>query len=460
MKHYDLILIGTGQATGTILGELLDRNLSVATVERDRVGGSCVNWGCTPTKTLVASARVSHVVKTAGRFGIELADHTVEFGKVMERVNQMRIPATQGFQAWLEQATDFHHGAARFVDAHTVEVNGEQLRGEKIVIHTGARARVPRIAGLDAVPWLDNRGILDLEELPEHLLVLGGSYIGLEFAQAFRRLGTAVTVLEHNNRIVTREDEDISAVALEVLSAEGIAFELEADALSTEPLGGTASGVRLHYRQNGHDRYADGSHLLLAVGRQPNTDDLNLSAAAVQTDARGFIPVDEVGRTSVEHIYALGDVNARGAFTHTSVHDGQVFLDHLSGGTRRISDRIPIHSMFIDPPLARVGMSEAEARTTDKRVLVGSMPMSKVNRAREKDETAGLIKVLVDAETHRLLGATIFGVGGDEIIGMLAVMMQTELPYTALQNTVLPHPTVSELIPWIFNDLKELQASP
>ncbi len=456
MKTYDVILIGTGQATGTILGELLQRKLKIATIESDRVGGTCVNWGCTPTKTLIASARAAHVARRGADFGVQTADFSVYFPTVMERVNAMRQPSSEGFRNWLEEATDFYAGTASFEEAHTVRVNGARLSGKTIIIHTGTRSRKPQIAGIDSVTWLDNQGILALEELPKHLLVIGGSYIGLEFAQALRRLGSAVTVFEHNERIVTREDPDISAIALEVLSAEGIEFQLGAEATRLSPGSRYAGDVTLSYNQNGRERSIEGSHILIAVGRVPNSDRLNLDAAGVAVDKRGFILVDDVGRTSVPHIYALGDVNGRGAFTHTSVHDGQVFLDHLDGGTRKISDRTPIHSMFIDPPLARVGMSEAEARKSGKPVLVATMPMSKINRAREKDETAGLAKVLVEPDSKRLLGATIFGVGGDEIIGMLALAIQAGLPYTALQQTVLPHPTVAELMPWLFADLKPL----
>ncbi|TVR31323.1 MAG: mercuric reductase [Spirochaetaceae bacterium] len=456
MKHYDVILIGTGQATGTLVAELLNRNLTIATIERDRVGGSCVNWGCTPTKTMVASARAAHMARRGADFGVDVAGVAVRFEKVMQRVNAMRVPASDGFQSWLEEATDFYPGSARFEDDRTLSVGDARLRGETIVIHTGTRARTPSIPGIESVNWLDNRGVLDLAEIPEHLLVLGGSYIGLEFAQAYRRFGSRVTVLEHNQRIVTREDPDISDIALEVLSAEGIEFQLGAEALQLAAGKQYRDGVALSYSQGDRQSTVEGSHILIAVGRVPNSDDLNLEAAGVATNERGFITVDDVGRTSVPHIYAIGDVNGRGAFTHTSVHDGQVFLDHLALGSKKISDRTPIHSMFIDPPLARVGMSETEVRASGKKALMATMPMSKVNRAREKDETAGLVKVVVEAGTNKILGATIFGVGGDEIIGMLALAMQAGLPYSAIQDTVLPHPTVAELIPWVFADLKPI----
>jgi pyruvate/2-oxoglutarate dehydrogenase complex dihydrolipoamide dehydrogenase (E3) component len=360
--------------------------LSIAVVESDKVGGTCVNWGCTPTKTLVASARAAHVARRGADYGVETGDVRVDFEKVMERVNNMRVPASAGFEGWLKQTTAFYRGEASFVDDHTVRVRDDTIRGEKVIVHTGTRSRKPDFKGVDEVPWLDNKGILTLKTLPEHLLVVGGSYIGLEFAQAFRRLGSKVSVIEHGERIVSREDPDISALAQVVLEAEGIEFYLKSE-------------VQL------------------------------LETAGVETTKRGYISVNDMGQTSIPHIYALGDVNGRGAFTHTSVHDGQVFLEHLTGGKRKISDRIPIHSIFIDPPMARVGMSEIEARQSGKTVLMAARAMGEINRAKEKDE----------------------------IIGMIALAMQANLPFTKLQETVIPHPTVSELIPWIFSDLKPLK---
>ena len=450
MKTYDIILIGTGQATGTILPALINMKLSIAVVESSKVGGTCVNWGCTPTKTLVASARAAHVARRGRDFGVDISDFTIDFGKVMQRVNSMRIPAAESFATWLKQVTTFHRGAASFLDDHTIKVGNDTLYGSKIIIHTGTRARIPSVPGIDTVPWLDNRGILELERLPEHLIVVGGSYIGLEFAQAFRRLGSKVSIIEHGDRIVPREDPDISMVVQKTLAEEGIDFHLKAELKALEKSG---QDVIVNFSQGGRLESLSGSYVLLAVGRRPNTDTLNLTAAGVETDERGVIKVSETGQTSVDHIYALGDVNGRGAFTHTSVHDGQVFLAQLSGGDKKISDRIPIHAMYIDPPLARVGMSETEARQSKKKVLVATREMNRINRAKEKDETNGIIKLLVEEESNLILGATIFGVGGDEIIGMIALAMQAGLPYTKLQETVIPHPTVSELVPWIFADL-------
>lgn len=474
MKSYDVILIGTGQATGTLVSGLGDMGMTLAVIEGDRVGGTCVNWGCTPTKTLVASARAAYMAARGPEFGVDVPRYSVSFPRVMERVNAIRYPGSDGMREWLQEATDFYPGWARLEDAHTVAVGEERLYGRRIVIHTGARARKPEIEGIDSVPWLDNRGILALERLPAHLMIIGSSYIAMEFAQAFRRLGSRVSVFARGERIVTREDPDVSAEVLRIMRDEGVEFYFRSE---PRRLSRTEKGVRLQYERDGREESLSGSHILIAVGRMPNSDGLNLPAAGVETDRRGFIQVDDEGRTSIPHIYALGDVNGRGAFTHTSVHDGQAFMDHLRGGgedaggegdrgedaggksagRRTLSSRHPIHAMYIDPPLARVGMSEQEARKSGRRALVGTMPMSSVNRAREKDETNGLIKVIVEAESQRILGATVFGVGGDEIIGMLALAMQADLPYTALQETVIPHPTVAELMPFVFADLKPLE---
>ncbi len=452
MKSYDVIIIGTGQATGTILPELLENKLSIAVIEGDRVGGTCVNWGCTPTKTMVASARAAHMASRGTDFGVNTGETIINFSRVMERVNEIRNSATTGFQSWLEEVTDFYPGWAHFVDEHTVAIGETRIEGKTILIHTGARARTPNFPGIESVPWLDNRGVLDLKELPDHLLIMGGSYIGMEFGQALRRFGSEVTVFEKGERIIFREDPEIGDIARQIMEGEGVRFELGSTIQSVERV---EAGVRLHYEREGRAEEAVGSHILFAVGRVPNSDSLDLPAAGVETSERGHITVDEYCRTSTQHIYALGDVNGKGAFTHTSVHDGQIFLDHyFRGGGRRVSDRHVIYSMYIDPPLARVGLSETEAKQQGYDYLVGSMQMSSVSRAQEKAETKGIMKVVVEEKSKRILGAAVFGVGGDEIIGILALAMQADLPYTKIQETVLPHPTVAELVPWLFSKLQ------
>lgn len=450
MKNYDIILVGTGQATGTMLPEFLEMGKSVAIVEKDRVGGTCVNWGCTPTKTLVAGARAAHTVRRAGDFGVEVSDYKVNFPEAMERQNTNREKDTAGFEKWLREVTDFYRAEASFLNNHEVEVGEETIRGETIYIHTGARARVPSIPGIEKIDYLDNKRILDLTELPEHLIVVGGSYIGLEFSQIFRRFGSKVTVLERGPRIMSREDEDIAAEATRVLTGEGIEILHDVEVESFSPEG----GVTVNLKESGKSRTITGSHVLLATGRVPETDKLNLPAAGVEVNERGFITVDEYLRTTAPNIYAVGDVNGGSAFTHTSVHDGQVIVRNLKGENWRRSDRIPIYAMYIDPPLGRVGMSETQAKKSGRQVLKGTMPMTSVARAKERDETAGLVKVLVEANTGQLLGAAVFGTGGDEVINLLAAWMYTRLPYTELQKAVFVHPTVSELMPYVFENLE------
>ncbi|AHC15672.1 mercuric reductase [Salinispira pacifica] len=455
MKNYDVIIIGTGQATGTILPGLLEEGLSIATIESDRVGGSCVNWGCTPTKTLIASSRAAHMISRGEEFGISPGERTTNFSRVMERVNGIRMPATSGFQEWLEESTDFYPGEARFIDPHTVGVNGEQISGSEILIHTGTRARIPDIPGLKDVHWVDNKGILDLKTLPRHLLVLGGSYIGVEFAQAFRRLGSRVTIVQHGERLVPKEDPDISGELQSVLESEGIRILTGTEALSAAPA--QDHGLELKVRSpSGQTEVLSADTLLIAVGRLPNSDSLNLKAAGVSSDDRGYISVDDSCRTSVPHIFALGDVNGRGAFTHTSVHDGQVYLSRRAGGDKRIGDRTLIYALYSDPPVARVGLNESMARARGISYRVAGMPMKNIARAKERDETSGKITILVDPGDNSILGATVFGVGGDEIISMLALAVQAKLPYSVLQNTVFPHPTVAELIPFMFDSLSEV----
>ena len=452
MKRYEVILIGTGQATGTILGPLLKTKEKIAVIEADRTGGSCVNWGCTPTKTLIASARVAHMVRRAGEFGVDVPRQDTNYANVAQRVNSIRDSGTKGFTKWLEETVDFYHGFGSFIDSHTVQVNGEKMHGEMIIIHTGTRSRTVAIPGIETIDWLDNKGILDLDELPSHLMILGGSYIGVEFGQAFRRLGSQVTILEASPTLVPKEDDDIGERVRTILEDEGITCITSATV--TKLSQADEGTISLHYEKNGKRDQLKGSHFLVAVGRVPNTEGLDLEAAGVKVDERGFIEVDDQCRTNVPHIFALGDVNGKGAFTHTSVHDGQVFLSALEGGDKKISDRIPIYSLFMDPPLARVGMTENQAKESGIPYLVTTMEMSSVSRAREKDETKGMMKILVDTRDDTIVGAAIFGVGGDEVIGMIALAMQAKLSYHMLQNTVLPHPTVGELIPFMFDGLK------
>jgi pyruvate/2-oxoglutarate dehydrogenase complex dihydrolipoamide dehydrogenase (E3) component len=457
MKKYDLIWIGTGQATGTIMPWLDQAGKKVAVVENGRIGGTCINYGCTPTKTLVASARAAHMARHGADFGVITGDISIDFERIMARQNKIRQQFSSGLEKRLREMenVDLYNGLATFNDPHSINVGDENIWGETIVIHAGARARDVAIPGLAEVNWLDNVRMLELDNLPQHLIILGGSYIGLEFAQAFRRFGSQVTVLERGSQLMFREDADIATTAQEVLEAEGIAIHLDADVKKVAA--GSEQTVTVFFEVAGETHEVRGSHLLVATGRVPNSDRLNLAAAGVETDERGYIVVNEVLQTNVPHIFALGDINGRGAFTHTSVNDGQIFWDYYSGeGDRSLAERIPIYAMFIDPPLGRIGMNEKEARENGRNVLMATRPMHHISRAIEKDETAGLIKILVDADSEQFLGATIFGVGGDEIVNLFMPLMLAQQSYKQLRRSVLIHPTVAELLPWIVADLKPL----
>ncbi len=457
MPHYDIIWIGTGQATGTIVPRLVKAGKSVAVVEGGRFGGSCVNYGCTPTKTLVASARAAHMARRGPDFGVITGAVGIDFARVMQRQNEMRHGGSSGLERWLRgmSGVTVYAGYGRFSDPHTVNVNGEELHGETIVINAGGRARVLPIPGLDEVAWLDNARLLDVPELPRHLVIIGGSYIGLEFAQAFRRFGSQVTVLEAGPQIMGREDADIAAAAQAVLVGEGVAIHTGVKVQRLAQVG--PQQIDAFFEQAGELQSVRGTHVLVAVGRVPNSDRLNLTAAGVTTDTRGYIQVNEVMQTNVAHIFAVGDINGEGAFTHTSVNDGEIFWDFYTGAEERtLTMRIPTYAMFIDPPLGRVGMTEKEARASGRPVLMATRPMKHIARAREKDETAGLVKILVDADTQQFLGAAILGVGGDEVINMFTPFMYTGHSYRLFRKAVLTHPTVAELMPWILDDLQPL----
>ncbi len=459
MEKYDVILIGTGQATFTLMGPFLEQGKNVAVIEGGRLGGTCVNWGCTPTKTLVAAARVAHVARRAPEFGVVVpGEVTVDFAKVMARPLDNRQGTNDWMDGFLNDNATLYRGWAQFEGPNTVRVGDNVIEGETIYIHTGARPRVPNIPGLnpDEVDKdgviLTNRGLLSLTELPEHLVILGGSYIGLEFGQIFRRFGAQVTVIERGSQLMSREDEDIAQIAQDVLEGEGINFHLNANVTHISNNG----GATVTFEQNGTEGSVSGSHVLLAVGRVPNTDTLNLEAAGVETNERGYIKTDVHLQTSVPHIYAVGDVNGRGAFTHTSVNDGEIILNNLNGGDRSADDRIVTYGMFIDPPLGRVGMNEKEAKQSDRKMRMGVMDMSSIARAREKNETAGRVKVIVDVETDEFMGATVFGTGGDEIVNMFTVAMYTGVPCRTFRDSVLVHPTVAELLPYIIRDMKPI----
>ena len=456
MQTYDHIILGTGQATGTLLSRLIPTGAPIAVIEGARVGGSCVNYGCTPTKTLVASARAAHMARRGAYYGIDTGPVRIDFARVRERMNEIRHSSSDGLTEWMNATPNVTliRRWGQFEQARTIRVGEESIRGKRIYINVGARPAVPPIEGLRDVPWLDSERLLDLETLPEHLLILGGGYIGMEFAQIFRRLGSDVTVIQRAAQVMPREDPDVANAIQAILEAEGIRILCNAEATQAAQ---ENDGVRLHVRVGEGTEKLAGSHLLVAAGRRPNSDRLNIDAAGISTDNRGFIQVDDCCRTDVDGVFALGDVNGHGAFTHTSVNDAEIVLDHLFGGNRRLSNRIPIYALFTDPPLGRVGYTEKEALASGKRVLKAIRPMNRISRAKEMGETQGFAKLLVDGETDQILGASILGPGGDEIINMFASIMHSGIPCHHYREVVLVHPTVSELMPWVLDGLEEVE---
>ena len=458
MTHtFDAIVVGAGQAGPPLATRLAGAGWKVAMVERHFFGGTCVNSGCTPTKAMVASAHAAHLARRGADFGVNAGPVTVDLRAVKVRKDGIVLDSRTSVEKWVRGAANctVFTGTAAFESSTTMRVGDDLLEAPKIFLNVGARPNIPHMSGVDSVPFLTSTTILDLEQLPEHLIVIGGGYVGLEFAQMFRRFGSHVTVVDKGSRLAPHEDEDASKVIREVFDAEGIAVRINANCIHLEQAGKqVAVGVEC---TEGAPRI-EGSHILLAVGRTPNTDDLNLPAAGIAPDDRGYIPVDDQLRTAVPGIFAIGDCNRRGAFTHTSYNDYEIVADNLLlGASRRVSDRIPAYALYLDPPLAHIGMNEAEVRATKKPALVGFRPMTRVGRAIEKGETFGFIKVLVDAETQHLLGATIFGTGGDEAVHCLLTAMYARQPITLVTHSMHIHPTVAELIPTTLEDLKPLE---
>lgn len=454
-ERYDAIVIGTGQSGPSLAVRLAGAGRKTAIVERTRFGGTCVNTGCIPTKTLIASARVAHLARRAADFGVAIDGAVcVDMARVKARKDAVVRRSRDGLQRWLENTPNLtvYHGHARLEDAHLVRAGDALLAAGEIFLNVGARALVPDIPGLDQIDYLTNSTMMELDFLPRHLLVIGGSYVGLEFAQMYRRFGAEVTIVERGPRLIAREDEDVSAAIREILEREGIRIRLDATCIGVARRD-TGVAVSLECREP--PREIEGSHLLLAVGRQPNTDDLGLDAAQVERDARGYITVDDELRTNIPGIWALGDANGRGAFTHTSYNDFEVVAANLLDGQRRlISDRIPTYALFIDPPLGRAGMTEREARDAGRQALVATMPMTRVGRATERSETQGFMKILADGSTGKILGAALLGIEGDEVIHSILDVMYAGAPYTLLERAMHIHPTVSELIPTLIGRLE------
>ncbi|MEM5368259.1 FAD-containing oxidoreductase [Paraburkholderia azotifigens] len=465
-QHFDAIVIGTGQGGSPLAVRLAEKGRSTAVIERDKFGGTCVNVGCTPTKAYVASARTAHVARRAADYGVKLAgDVSVDLAQVKARKDKIIGQSRSGVEKWLrgtENLTVFN-GHARFTGARTLSVTEPEsgkvlaeVQADDIFINTGTRAVIPKLEGIERIRYHTNSSLLELTELPAHLVIVGGSYIALEFAQVFRRFGSKVTVIVRGERVLAREDEDFALNVQKVLAREGIAFRFGAEPSRVEPLQESGAGVRVFF---GNDAAPlEASHLLFATGRRPNTDDLGLDAAGVDLDRHGTIPVDAQLRTNVPGVWAIGDVNGRGAFTHTSYDDFQIVSANLfDGGKRSVDERIMAYAVFVDPPLARVGLSENDVRKSGRDALIATMPMTRVGRAREKGETDGFMKVLVDPQSKQILGATIYGVDGDEAIHTFVDIMTARAPYTTLQYAMHIHPTISELIPTLLDGLAPMK---
>jgi pyruvate/2-oxoglutarate dehydrogenase complex dihydrolipoamide dehydrogenase (E3) component len=456
MTHtFDAIIIGAGQAGPSLAGRLTAAGQSVALIERKLVGGTCVNTGCMPTKALVASAYAAHLARRAADFGVVVSSGVAVDSKALKaRQRKIADEAREGVERWLRSMSGLTliEGHARFVAPSAIDVGGETLQANRIFINVGGRAAVPDLPGIRDVPYLTNSSILQLDRIPRHLVVIGGSYIGLEFAQIYRRFGSEVTIVEKGSRLINREDPEISDAIADILRAEGIALRLAAECIH---LARTQNSVTVGLDCRDGSPEVVGSDILLAVGRVPNTHDLGLDKARVMTDGRGFIQVSDDLQTSVPGVYALGDCNGRGAFTHTSYNDFEIAAANLlDGEARKISDRIPGYALYIDPPLGRVGLTETQARASGRPILIGTRPMTRVGRAVEKGETAGLMKIVADAETKYILGAAILGTGGDEAIHAIVDAMNAGMTYNRLKWAVPIHPTVSELIPTVVGELR------
>jgi len=457
---YDAIIVGTGQAGPFLASRLTGAGMTVAIVERAAFGGTCVNTGCIPTKTLVASAYAAYLARRANDFGVSVGGAlTVDMKRVKARKDEISGQSRAGLEWWLKgmENCTVYEGHARFESPQEVSVGAHRITAERIFINVGGRAVVPRLPGIDQIPYFTNSSIMSVDFLPRHLIVVGGSYIGLEFGQMYRRFGSEVTILETGPRLVQREDEDVSAAIEDILEREGIHLRRNASCIGVSRRGDDI--LAQVDCATGAPEVA-GSHLLLAVGRRPNTDDLGLESAGVATDPRGYIAVDDQLRTSVPGIWALGDCNGRGAFTHTSFNDAEIVAANLlDNDPRRVTDRISTYALFIDPPLGRAGLTDAEVRGTGRKAMVARREMAKVKRAVEKGETQGFMKVVVDASTHEILGAAVLGPGGDEIIHSILDVMYAKAPYTVIQRAMHIHPTVSELIPTMLGDLRPLPES-
>ncbi len=455
-ERFDAIVIGVGQAAPALCARLDKEGLRTAVIERKLLGGTCVNTGCIPTKTLIASARAANTARRGGEYGFARSTARVDMAAVKRRKDKVVRQSVEGLKKWIGgmKHVTLIHGQAKFVAPRRVAVNGRDLEAERVFINVGARAAIPDMPGIKDVPFFTNSSIMKVGFLPAHLVIVGGSYIGLEFAHMYRRFGSKVTVVERAPKLLPREDDDIAAEIRALLERDGVSIRTDAECMA---LGKKGKRIVVGLHCQGGKPIAEGSHALLAVGRKPNTDDLGLPEAGIEMDERGFVRVDDECRTSAADVWALGECNGKGAFTHTSYNDYEIVAANLFDHDRRkISDRIQTYALFIDPPLGRAGMTEAEAKKSGRSVLVGRMQMKHVGRAREAGETQGFMKVLVDAKSQELLGAAILGLNGDEVVHSLLDVMYAKRPYTTIQRAMHIHPTVSELVPTLLGNLKPL----
>jgi len=459
-KKFDSIVIGTGQSGPSMAARLARSGRKVAVIERAKMGGTCVNYGCIPTKTLVASARAIHMARRGAEFGFDLeSPPRVDMKRVKQRKDAVVERSNSGVTKWLEGTDNLEliRGHGRFASAGTIRVGERLLEAGEIFVNVGARAAAPPVPGLSEIPYWTNTEMTDVDFLPESLIILGGSYIGLEFAQMYRRFGSEITVIEAGRSIVSREDADASKTMTEILEGEGIRIETGVEHLRFEE---DSNRIRARFRRDGEDREVIGTNLLVGAGRRPNTDDLGLDKAGVETDQRGYIRVDDALRTNVGGVWALGDCNGRGAFTHTSYNDYEIAAANLfDNDPRRVSDRILCYALYTDPPLARIGMNKQQARESGKKVLRAHRSMKRIGRAVESGETQGFMEALIEAETGRILGATILGHNGDEVIHSLLDVMYSGAPYTTISRAVHIHPTISELIPTMLQEMRPLEES-
>ena len=455
-ERFDAIVIGTGQAAPALCARLDREGLRTAVIERKLLGGTCVNVGCIPTKTLVASARAAHVARRGAEYGFAAGEVRVDMKAVKARKDGVVGQSSAGVTSWIAgmKNVSLIRGHARFTAPRVVAVEGRILESDRIFINVGGRASVPPIPGVQDVPYLTNTTMMEVDFLPEHLVIIGGSYIGLEFAQMYRRFGSKVTVVERMAKLLPREDDDVAAGIRAILEREGVDIRTGAECMALSKHG---DRIRVGLQCHEGAPVAEGTHVLLAVGRSPNTHDLGLEAAGIETDPRGYIKVDDECRTSAPGVWALGDANGRGAFTHTAYNDYEIVAANLFDGRKRhISDRIPAYALFIDPPLGRAGMNEADARASGRKILSAKMPMTRVGRAREAGETQGFMKVLVDADSREILGAALLGLNADEIVHSILDVMYAKRPYTTIRDAVHIHPTVTELIPTLLGSLRPL----